>query len=189
MIPPPPRSLCACTRRAQADDYLTDEDGVAGASPKRGPAAMASSSLAGNGGARSSSSGNGGGRMGGGGGAEWAGVAGRGPPVPPRCDYVVDKVLGRKVFLVPVRLGPVSRQTEARRMRRYPLDHWTNEYENNLGLKNVTVILDVASLPPRAKTVAPVCARYVVARQKPVMRNLIETDRQTDTSEGGRCVR
>lgn len=46
----------------------------------------------------------GGGRGGGGGGgaAEWAGVGGRGPPVAPQCDYVVDKVLGRKVFLVPV---------------------------------------------------------------------------------------
>lgn len=38
-------------------------------------------------------------------GAEWAGAAGRGPPVAPRCDYVVDKVLGRKVFLVSVSGG------------------------------------------------------------------------------------
>lgn len=37
--------------------------------------------------------------------ADWGGVAGRGPPVAPQCDYVVDKVLGRKVFLVPVRVG------------------------------------------------------------------------------------
>lgn len=39
-----------------------------------------------------------------GGGTEWGGVAGRGPPVAPRCDYVVDKILGRKIFLVPVSL-------------------------------------------------------------------------------------
>ena len=35
-------------------------------------------------------------------GVDYGGVAGRGPPVAPQCDYVVDKVLGRKVFLVPV---------------------------------------------------------------------------------------
>ena len=91
---------------------MTDEgeDGAGGG--KRGSAAMAAAnaiaSLADNGGARSSSAGagGGGGRLAGGG--EWAGVAGRGPPVAPRCDYVVDKVLGRKVFLVPVRLLPLA---------------------------------------------------------------------------------
>eukprot|EP00903_Cladosiphon_okamuranus_P007802 g7551.t1 len=79
------------------DDYLTDEGepGTTGGQlpPKRGSAAMAAASTI-------PSLGDGGGG-GGGGAAEWAGVAGRGPPVAPRCDYVVDKVLGRKVFLVP----------------------------------------------------------------------------------------
>lgn len=118
---PPPRA---------PDDYLTDDDGTPGGgggqpSPsnnKRGLAAMAAAdaiaSLAdtnrggGSGGGMGSSASSsssllslasgGGGGGGGVGGAEWAGVAGRGPPVAPRCDYVVDKFLGRKVFLVQV---------------------------------------------------------------------------------------
>ena len=108
MFPPqltrPHKSACTgCYVLPRPDDYLTDdsEAGTAGGKPKRGSAAMAAANAI----ASLADGGGGGGRGGGGGAAEWAGVAGRGPPVAPRCDYVVDKVLGRKVFMVPVSGG------------------------------------------------------------------------------------
>ena len=90
------------------DDYLTDEGADGNPSGKRGGMASlgdtgragSSSSLSSTGVSRSDRDGTGGR---GGTTAEWGGVAGRGPPVAPLCDYVVDKILGRKVFLVSVR--------------------------------------------------------------------------------------
>ncbi|CAN0150637.1 unnamed protein product [Ascophyllum nodosum] len=87
------------------DDYLTDEGADGNPSGKRGGMASlgdtgragSSSSLSSTGVSRSDRDGTGGR---GGTTAEWGGVAGRGPPVAPLCDYVVDKILGRKVFLV-----------------------------------------------------------------------------------------
>lgn len=102
-----------------ADDYLTDDedgDGQVQHSSKRGSSMGAGSgmnSLSDTGRASSSSSlsskadrdtmayrGADG------------GIPGRGPPVAPQCDYVVDKILGRKVFLVQVMVFSVIIRAE-----------------------------------------------------------------------------
>lgn len=101
---------CSCTHYLRPDDYLTDEDPQGSSGKHRGSGgsgrAGSSSSASSAGVPRSRWDRDGvGGR--GGSATDWGGVAGRGPPVAPQCDYVVDKILGRKVFMVPVR-PPIS---------------------------------------------------------------------------------